>query len=946
VLYSKLKLAFYYKKIIFAYFKRFTFLLLGRGQMEVKQSSKGFPSASLFLVFVTILFLCNPYYSFAQGVEVFEDLGITGGHIYDIAIDPENPDKMFAGAYLGDGLYMTMGGGNTWQAVETNGVVPGQDEFKNHTVFAVEMAPGDPQVIWVAHKVWVEKSIDGGQTWTHISNSAMQLDCVNCGGPDDDFRFCMSLAIDPDDSDIVYVGTAGPGNSYTNGAIYKTVDGGTSWTKMNQGNNFDFPVVGIDVGIDIDPQENHIIYAVTNSNGRTGWGGTGGTLYRSDDSGNTWGTVLSLTQYQRSYDTVVVKPDADDPEIVLTGGNNGIIVFKISNGEEPIISQPCFLQDCLNVYDISFDPQNPDTVYATWYYYGGKVAKSIDGGDTWETFPNDYAFETLAVHPKNSEVVFAGEFNEGIYKSEDYGQTWLPINDGINAVIIYDVAIDPNDSTHILAATFAGLYEKSATGSWLQRTRYSTHAILFHPTDSQIFFAGLEGWFMKSFDGGQNWSYSNWVGDVEDIAIDRTNTNLIFIAVSGSPGKIYKSENEGDSFYEVLVGENQSGEKYPFNVVAIDPNDNQHIFAGGGNFYASNVIGPGDLWESRDGGGNWTQTSLQNKIINALLIDPRNSDIMYAGAGYSGGMRGQNEAPLYKSTDGGISWTASYEGIPGYPTPWNAVTDLAFHRQDSHIIYASTNLQGIFVSNQARKWMSLGTPEYNVYSIATASLYSGTQGGLFQLTGTGIIAGKITDSDSHLVDNAIVFNDMGMVTRSVNGEYIMVAPAGIYSVTSIADNYANEVTENETVYGGDVTWVDFTMQSGISDRSAIPDQYVENSSGVGAGKACFVATAAYGSPMSGQVEILRKFRDGYLLPYDPGRRLVSFYYRTGEPAAAYINSHPWLKSPVRVILYPVIGFAWLMLSTSVVGKSLVAVCFLTGFVFVIRKLKSNCNYER
>ncbi|NIM14532.1 MAG: hypothetical protein GTO45_21135, partial [Candidatus Aminicenantes bacterium] len=139
-----------------------------------------------------------------------------------------------------------------------------------------------------------------------------------------------------------------------------------------------------------------------------------------------------------------------------------------------------------------------------------------------------------------------------------------PINNGVNAVIVYDVAIDPNSSNHILAATFAGFYEKKDSGNWLQLIRDSSRSVQFHPTNSQIFFAGMEGYLAKTLDGGQNWTYSNMLDNgynyVSDIAIDPTNTDTIFIAVAGfeNYGKVFKSENEGDTFSEVLDGENQS----------------------------------------------------------------------------------------------------------------------------------------------------------------------------------------------------------------------------------------------------------------------------------------------------------------------------------------------------------------------------------------------------
>ncbi len=99
---------------------------------------------------------------------------------------------------------------------------------------------------------------------------------------------------------------------------------------------------------------------------------------------------------------------------------------------------------------------------------------------------------------------------------------------------------------------------------------------------------------------------------------------------------------------------------------------------------------------------------------------------------------------------------------------------------------------------------------------------------------------------------------------------------------------------------------------------------------------CFIATAAYGSPMAEQVQMLRLFRDEYLLPCRLGKKLVSLYYAAGKPAAKFIESHPWLKGPVRIILYPVVGLAWLFLSTTAFAKGVIVVCILIGCVGIIR----------
>lgn len=75
---------------------------------------------------------------------------------------------------------------------------------------------------------------------------------------------------------------------------------------------------------------------------------------------------------------------------------------------------------------------------------------------------------------------------------------------------------------------------------------------------------------------------------------------------------------------------------------------------------------------------------------------------------------------------------------------------------------------------------------------------------------------------------------------------------------------------------------------------------------------CFIATAAYGSYEEPHVEVLRKFRDQYLLTNSLGRKLVKLYYRCSPPLASFIARHETLRAVVRVGLLPFIGFSYLI----------------------------------
>jgi len=76
--------------------------------------------------------------------------------------------------------------------------------------------------------------------------------------------------------------------------------------------------------------------------------------------------------------------------------------------------------------------------------------------------------------------------------------------------------------------------------------------------------------------------------------------------------------------------------------------------------------------------------------------------------------------------------------------------------------------------------------------------------------------------------------------------------------------------------------------------------------GSGVKVSCFIATAAYGSPLEPHVQALRAFRDRYLQRSEPGRAFIRFYYRHSPPIAAVIAEHDWLRFLVRMLLTPLV----------------------------------------
>jgi hypothetical protein len=100
--------------------------------------------------------------------------------------------------------------------------------------------------------------------------------------------------------------------------------------------------------------------------------------------------------------------------------------------------------------------------------------------------------------------------------------------------------------------------------------------------------------------------------------------------------------------------------------------------------------------------------------------------------------------------------------------------------------------------------------------------------------------------------------------------------------------------------------------------------------GGGGGGGCFIAVAAFGSPLAPQVQLLREFRDRYLMTNAPGRLFVSAYYRMSPPVARRIADSEVLRAITRAGLTPVIGWASLFMWSPILGLAIPVTCLAFG----------------
>ena len=306
-------------------------------------------------------------------------LGPQGTDVQTIVCDPVVPGVIFIGTQVGEGVYKSTNGGNSW-TVANEGLVYGK-------VFDLAIDPMTPTIIYAA--TWggegVQKTVNGGDSWQPPQGPL--------------YPGIASLAIDPTNTNIVYAGSLN-WEPY-GGWIFKSLDGGATWAETS-------PEFTNALDIVVEWQTGNNIYAGTKLAG----------IKKSMDGGQSW---YSANNGLVSQQVNTIAMDPSDTNVLYAGTKDG--VFKSTDSATTWIAVNQGLTN-LYVNALAVNPVNTSILYAGTR---GGIFKSTNSGASWKAINQgltNLEVQALVVDPFNPYILYAGT-DEGVWRlSSLSGTLW------------------------------------------------------------------------------------------------------------------------------------------------------------------------------------------------------------------------------------------------------------------------------------------------------------------------------------------------------------------------------------------------------------------------------------------------------------------------------------------------------------------------------------------
>lgn len=634
---------------------------------------------------------------------VFEEMPTAS--VGDIAIDPDDQNVVWVGtgeanifrsSNPGCGVYKTTDGGKTWKLMGLE---------NTYTIGRVRINPANTDIVYVAatgHE-WTPnadrglfKTTDGGKSWT----KSLYVN-ENTGVCD--------VVIDPKDPDILYCATwermrlkwNDPRTYETtiNNGIWKSTDAGKSWKKINEG--LPTPNKRGRIGIDISHSNSNVLYAYVDSY----------EIVSKAKPGD-------LDAYGRQ------KHDIIKGATVFRSDNSGITWNQVSGLTS---DQDIFMQNHSATYgwvfgQIRVDPNDENTIYTM----GIEINQSIDGGKTFRALEGPHVdHHGLWIDPENSNYLLNVQ-DGGLTISYDKGKTWkFPISE-LPLAQFYNVAFDLSTPFRVFGSiqdhhSFNGYVDLSAGRDNVPAVEFkhtlgaegSTHAI--DPRDnntiySSTFYGALARAKIDNYPAsvkdlipnrypGEEPLRGEWVAPS---ILSKFNPDIVYHGMQ----YVLMSRDKGDTWEYISpdLSYDKPEKHGDINYQTISVLDESPLKFG--LLYAG--TDDGRLWRTKDAGKNWKEIrsgAVPEKFVSRIVASAYEMGTVYMTQ--TGRRDDDCQVYIWKSTDFGDTWQDISGNLPVGPV--NVIRE---DPVDNNILYAGTD-GGVFISKDGGKnWEVLGNLPY------------------------------------------------------------------------------------------------------------------------------------------------------------------------------------------------------------------------------------------
>lgn len=386
----------------------------------------------------------------------------------------------------------------------------------------------------------------------------------------------------------------------------------------------------------IDPRDKNRLYAST----------LDGQVHTSQDGGKTWQLLVNLNKPQLILDQLMV--DLRNSDVIYTSGHR----HKLPGGFFKSTDRGKTWKESAELRNESIHAMTQSTKDPNLILVGtvNGIWKSENSGDSWQkieskTMPVN--IDSLAIDPNDTNIIYAGTWYRA-YKTVDGGKNWYLIRDGmIDDSDVFAITIDPRDPNHIIASACSGIYESFNKGEkWtkiqgIPSQARRTRDILQHPTIPGIVYAATTEGFWMTTNGGKSWALTTQRAlEINSIAVHPDEPNRVFIGTNNYG--IMVSNDGGRNFTQ--TNENFSS-RFTYTVKA-DIEQPNRLYATTHN----TATGGGFIFISDDGGRTWKQPRSYDYIRVSpfdLIQDRENPNILYLGTNLG----------IFKSVDRGNVWT-------------------------------------------------------------------------------------------------------------------------------------------------------------------------------------------------------------------------------------------------------------------------------------------------